>query len=132
MGVLKIYKPTDQFFSDERGWAFFPFQGDLASIPAGIDLTSFHVVKTEPGHVRGNHFHPETAEWLHVFGQAFELFWQEDGENKSETFYEENLIIFIPPNIPHAVKNIGSGPMYVAAFREKSVKGPHTRQAIIT
>ncbi len=123
---ITIFELPDRFHRDPRGWAFFPFQGALDIIPAGCDLDSFHVVMTMPGAVRGNHRHPESAEWMHVFGGPVTLYWDQDGQTRERVMKSESCLIHIPAGTAHAVKNHGPGPIYLAAFREKPVGAAHT------
>lgn len=127
MDRFKIYRQSDQFFSDGRGYAFFPFQGDEAPQPSGIDFSSLHIVKTLPGESRGNHQHPGTAEWLHICGARSEISWLEDGSVKKEVIDFDDTVIYVPEGVGHTITNIDTIPMIIMAFREKKTSGPHTR-----
>ncbi|MFH1090575.1 MAG: cupin domain-containing protein [Pseudomonadota bacterium] len=126
MNQVRIFTETGSFHTDERGWAFFPFGRDLGPGPSGLDLRSLHVVKTEPGAVRGNHLHPAAAEWLHIFGGEYTLYYEEQGQIRSTVLNREDQVIFLPPGTPHAVKNTGPGPIFLVAFREEPAAAPHT------
>ncbi len=128
MNNVKVIRLSQRLFADERGWAFFPFQDFTGQTP-DCDLTSLHVVRTEPGHVRGNHRHPETDEWLHLFGARALVCWEEDGCQGEALLDGDDYLLHIPAGVAHAVKNIGDGPLFLVAFRDKAVAPPHTEPA---
>jgi len=128
---VKIFALNNQFNPDRRGWAFFPFQADLGLSPAGCDLVSLHMVKTRPGAVRGNHRHPESAEWLYVYGGKASFFWQEETKVKEAVLDKGAHAVYIPADTAHAIKNKGPGLFYLTAFREVSSQGPHTVETVI-
>jgi len=120
-----IYPVQKGLYADERGWAAFPFQAGLERTPLGIDLSSLHAVMTEPGGVRGNHRHPESAEWLYVHGGVFDLYWEEDGRPCSASLQGPHLI-HVPADTAHTLRNTGPAPLFLVAFRETAVGEPHT------
>lgn len=131
MDKVRIYTLEDRFFADERGWAFFPFQGDLEQPARGCHLASLHIVRTEPGGVRGNHRHAETAEWLHIFGGSGRFYWEEDGRTRSLDLSRDNQLIYVPAGVAHTIRCTGPGPLYLVAFRENPTQGPHTEPRAI-
>lgn len=125
MDRVRFYTLPDQYTSDERGWAFFPFQANLDRDP-WIHLPSLHMVQVNPGMIRGNHFHSGTAEWLYAFGGKYQFYWEETGQVKSTIFDKDDHVIYIPQGVAHALKNTGDAPIYVMAFREVDVPGQHS------
>lgn len=126
MDRVKIFVLPKQFHSDRRGWVFVPFQADLDPPPSGMDLSSLHTVRTEPGAVRGNHYHPDAAEYLHVFGGTCTFHWEEDGRVLSEVLDGDDRLIFVPAGTAHALENTGSGPVWLVALRGAAEAEPHT------
>ncbi|MDY6850805.1 MAG: cupin domain-containing protein [Thermodesulfobacteriota bacterium] len=131
MNRVKIFALNDQFNPGDRGWAFFPFQAGLGLSPAGCDLVSLHMVKTRPGARRGNHRHPESAEWLYVYGGNASFYWQEEAKVKEALLNKGAHAVYIPADTAHAIKNTGTGPFYLTAFREVSSQCPHAVEAVI-
>lgn len=125
MPKVKIYRHSEQMKTDQRGWAFFPFQAGPDVRPP-CDTESLHLVMSEPGAVRGNHFHHHSAEWFCVFGGRAELYYEEEGIVQTVLVDRDDLVIHIPAGVPHAVKNIGTTPVYLLAFRENAEGDPHT------
>ena len=77
--------------------------------------------------MRGNHYHPNSTEWLLVFGGAALFCWQdpEDGIIYKEKIGEEEPALFeIPPNIAHVIKNSGQRDIYIMAV----TSSPHPDQ----
>ena len=62
-GLIKI-DIEDKVYIDERGWVINPLeQASLAFDNVG----NLHAVSLNPDAIRGNHYHPNTREWLLVF-----------------------------------------------------------------
>jgi dTDP-4-dehydrorhamnose 3,5-epimerase-like enzyme len=98
---------------DRRGSVFEPL--DPERIPGQRNV---HVVVTEPGCVRGNHYHRRGTEVLIVQGPA--LVCIRDGQEVRDTVISEGAAtrFIIPPGVAHAIQNTGSRPTLVVAFRD--------------
>jgi UDP-2-acetamido-2,6-beta-L-arabino-hexul-4-ose reductase len=96
---------------DRRGCVFEPLTA--GEIP---DKRNVHVVITEPGYVRGNHFHQRGEEILAVRGPA--LIRLRDGNKKEDLVVPERGVtkISIPPGISHAIQNTGRQSNLLIAF----------------
>jgi dTDP-4-dehydrorhamnose 3,5-epimerase-like enzyme len=77
-----------------------------------------HVVVTESGHVRGNHYHPRGTEVLTVQGPALVRIRDELGIWDTMIPEGAALRFIIPPGICHASQNLGSRPTLLVAFRD--------------
>ncbi len=120
MAEIEFIEVKAEFFETAKGWAFFPFQAGVVPFEE-VDGASFHVVKTNPGEIRGNHRHPGVEEWLHVFGGKAIFHWRApDGAVKRRPIENEHTIIRVPPDVGHAVLNNGRRPVYLTAFRTKA------------
>ncbi len=99
---------------DERGWVFEPLDSDLFAVQQNA-----HVVLTEPGCVRGNHFHIKGTETLTVCGPA--LVRLRDGTILEEITVSEGEVIrlTIPPGVTHAIKNTGDRLNILVAFNSQ-------------
>ncbi|MHA3772324.1 polysaccharide biosynthesis C-terminal domain-containing protein [Verrucomicrobiota bacterium sgz303538] len=99
---------------DPRGSVFEPLVPD--ALPAQRNV---HVVTTEPGAVRGNHFHPRGTEVLAVIGPAL-VRTRQDGETTDTEVPEGAVYRFtIPPGISHAIKNTAAVPTITVAFNSE-------------
>ena len=100
-----------RFSRDSRGWVLEPVA------EAGIrSQRNVHVVSTEPGAIRGNHYHEHGTEICVVFGPA-RVRLREDGVVRDLHVPEGAARrLTIPPGVTHAIRNPGPGPMLVVAF----------------
>lgn len=97
--------------SDARGLVMEPIG------PADLPLQrNVHMVLTEPGRVRGNHYHERGTEITVALGPA--LFRYRDGADVREVSIAagETLRITIPPGIAHAFRNEGEGRLVLIGF----------------
>lgn len=96
---------------DSRGFVFEPIGPEL--IPSQKNV---HVVISEPGAIRGNHYHPLAIEIALVMGPALARF-REQGKIWDATVPEGEVHRFtIPPGISHAFQNTGAKPIVLTAF----------------
>ena len=96
---------------DARGVVFEPLGADEIAGHRNV-----HVVLTQPGGVRGNHYHERGTEILTVYGPA--LVRLRDGGRKTDirAASGEVLRVTIPPGVGHAIRNIGEEPMVLVSF----------------
>jgi len=108
MMVQKEYVKTSE---DERGYVFEPLTGETLSRQHNV-----HVVLTQPGCVRGNHYHTQGTEIIVVRGATLARF--RDGQELHETTIGENETVrfLIPHGISHAFKNVSSKSSVMVAF----------------
>ena len=103
-----------QLARDQRGWVVEPVEERHLT-----GLRNVHVVWTEPGHVRGNHYHRETTEILLVVGPA-RVCWIRGGEAQEVVLAEGEARRFVfPPGVAHAIQNVGTRPMVLASFTDR-------------
>ena len=96
---------------DHRGFVFEPLTGGQLK-----DQKNTHLVLTEPGCVRGNHYHSRATETLALFG-SWLVRYRETGSIKELRFGErEAARITIPPGIAHAFQNTGKWPAILIVF----------------
>ncbi len=117
--------------SDERGWAAVPFPvNDFPEkTPANI-----HLVSLNPGKIRGNHYHEESAEYLFCTQGILELTVADaDGSNKEIMLFNNEMpfLIKIPLNVAHAVKNIGDCPVFLLCYSHSDQKAQKMDQKAI-
>jgi len=97
--------------SDSRGFVFEPVTGDCVQ-----NQLNAHVVISQPGAVRGNHYHLNGTEMIAIMGPAMVRF-KEDGKIRDIEIPAQKVYRFIiPPKISHAIKNTGDQPNILVAF----------------
>ena len=96
---------------DERGFVFEPLQAEV--LPRQRNA---HVVLTQPGCIRGNHYHTKGTEIIVVRGKTLARF--RDGQELYETTVSESetMRFVIPHGVSHAFKNMGGKTSVMVAF----------------
>jgi dTDP-4-dehydrorhamnose 3,5-epimerase-like enzyme len=98
---------------NSRGSVFEPLDPEHLSGQRNV-----HVVVTEPGCVRGNHYHTRGTEVVTAQGPA--LVRLRDGQGMQDTLIPEGAVtrFIIPPGVAHAIQNLGTRPTLLVAFRD--------------
>ena len=97
--------------SDSRGVVFEPLELEQIALQRNS-----HVVISNPGVVRGNHYHLLGTEILAVMGPA-RVMYKENEELRKVDVPEGKVYRFtFPPHVPHAVQNTGELPNILVAF----------------
>jgi dTDP-4-dehydrorhamnose 3,5-epimerase-like enzyme len=123
---LKIDELT--VHSDSRGVVFEPLEMKMIAAQRNT-----HVVISQPGVVRGNHYHLKGTEIIAVMGPALVRI-REDGRLRDVEVAAKKVYRFtFPPNVPHAIKNTGNQPNILVAFNtlEHDPKNPDTVSDIL-
>ena len=94
-----------------RGLVFEPI--DKKSIQTQKNC---HVVFSEPGVIRGNHYHLKGTEIIAVVGPAFLRFKEGNDIYDFEVPAKQVYKFIIPPKISHAIKNISENVNILIAF----------------
>ena len=99
------------FSTDVRGLVLEPIG------PADLPLQrNVHLTLTEPGCVRGNHYHERGTEVAVVIGPALARY-RHEGEVRDLDIGEGQAYRFtIPPGVSHAFQNTGTAPMVLIGF----------------
>ena len=96
---------------DPRGTVFEPLPGDQLE-----NYRNVHLVISEPGAIRGNHFHLKGTEIAAVRGPTLVRF-RESGQLRDvEVPAGEVWRFSFPPGVPHAFRNTGQIPTILACF----------------
>lgn len=99
------------FYRDDRGGVFEPLQ------PKNFfHQRNVHVGITEPGAIRGNHYHPRGTEILNAVGPAIVRTRVEGVLTDTVVPDGEVWRFTIPPGVAHAVKNTGTAPIVLVSF----------------
>jgi dTDP-4-dehydrorhamnose 3,5-epimerase-like enzyme len=101
--------------SDVRGWLAEAFDANHLR-----QLTHGHVVVTQPGFVRGNHFHEHATEITIVCGPAVvRIDAARDGNVVEERVPSgAGVRVTVPPGAAHAFHAIGPEPMFLVSCRD--------------
>jgi dTDP-4-dehydrorhamnose 3,5-epimerase-like enzyme len=97
--------------SDARGAVVEPLKADDLAAQKNV-----HVVVSQPGCVRGNHYHKVGTEMITVIGPALARFRDGDEASDVEIKAGEAIRFTIPPGVSHAVKNTGAQACVMVAF----------------
>jgi len=97
--------------SDARGAVVEPLDGE-----ALVAQKNVHVAVSQPGSVRGNHYHQLGTEIITVIGPALARFREGDQITDVPVAEGEAVRFTFPPGISHAVKNTGAQPCIMIAF----------------
>lgn len=103
---------------DARGIVFEPV--DAAELARQRNC---HVVLTEPGCVRGNHWHRHATEITVVLGPArVRIRRAEGGEDVQDVVVPDGQAFrfVFPPGVAHALENTGDRPMLAVAFSDQT------------
>ena len=114
---------------DLRGFVFEPIDNDKINSQKNI-----HVVISEPGAVRGNHYHLRGTETLAVVGPALIRLKKNEELQDFEVPSGQAYKFIIPPKITHAIKNIGNISNILVAFstvEHNSQKPDHVKEIIL-
>jgi quercetin dioxygenase-like cupin family protein len=99
------------FPTDARGLVLEPIGPEALPLQRNVHLTL-----TEPGCVRGNHYHERGTEVTIVLGPALARY--RDGGEVQDLHVPEGVAyrFTIPPGVAHAFRNTGTGPMVLIGF----------------
>jgi UDP-2-acetamido-2,6-beta-L-arabino-hexul-4-ose reductase len=114
--------------ADARGVVFEPLETEMIAAQRNA-----HVVISQPGAVRGNHFHLNGTEIIAVMGPAL-IRIREDGELRDIEVPDQKVYRFIlPPRVPHAIKNTAARSNVLIAFNTSvhDPENPDTVQDIL-
>jgi dTDP-4-dehydrorhamnose 3,5-epimerase-like enzyme len=106
---------------DTRGHSFTIPAEALEFVGRTADV---HLASTKPSAVRGNHFHLRRREAIVVLpGATWSLHW-DDGEGSPAQHREFDggsaVLVLVAPGASHAVRNDGSGMLWLVAISSES------------
>ena len=114
MGIIQVKEI--EFYQDDRGWCIKPISDD--DIEKGI-ISDIHMVSMKPGSIRGNHYHVSKTENILIIGSTCRLLVEDNNtKEKEEKILENNeeMLFVIPPDVTHAIENIGNEASYLFCF----------------
>ena len=118
--------------SDDRG-EFFEF---IRKENINNKFGQIYITTAFPEKVKGNHYHKRKTEWFCVIHGEGKLFLKDclTKEQKIINMDQKNMVVVkIPSNVIHAIKNIGKEKMILLAHISESYneKDPDTYKEII-
>ena len=80
-----------------------------------------YLVSIIPGKTRANHYHKKKEEWLAITSGEIALFLEDVNSREKkkiilDTNSEDHNMIYIPPLVAHAIKNIGENVASIVVF----------------
>jgi UDP-2-acetamido-2,6-beta-L-arabino-hexul-4-ose reductase len=113
---------------DARGQVFEPLDAAGLAVQRNV-----HAVVTEPGHIRGNHFHTRGTEITAVAGPARVRYRQADRIIDLDVPPDEVWRLTFPPGVVHAYQNTGTAPLLIVSFNtvEHDPASPDTTREVI-
>ena len=99
------------FPSDTRGLLFEPLDAERISTQKNV-----HVVVTQPGAVRGNHFHEHSTEIAVVLGPGLVRLREAGVIRDVEVPGGKAYRFTLPAGVSHTFKATGTAPMLLVAF----------------
>jgi oxalate decarboxylase/phosphoglucose isomerase-like protein (cupin superfamily) len=117
----KIVVTELQNTGDARGFSFTAPAAALAFVGGMADV---HLASTQPGAVRGNHYHLRRREAIVILpGAKWSLHWDE-GENPSPRHREFDgglaVMVLVSPGASHAVRNDSDATLWLVAISSES------------
>jgi len=114
-------------YEDSRGWLIELFRDD--ELPVGFEPTMAYISMTRPGVARGPHEHRDQTDGFAFLSGSFELhLWDNRAQVPSEKVVmavgESNpVVVFVPPGVVHAYKNVGESDAFVVNFPDRLYAG---------
>ncbi len=106
---------------DARGVSFSAPAEALAFVGRMADV---HLASTEPGAVRGNHYHLRRREAIVVMpGPKWSFHWDEGEESTAQHCAFDGggaVLILVPPDASHAMRNDGHGTLWWVAISSET------------
>lgn len=114
-------------FGDARGWLTELFRDD--ELPEGFKPAMSYLSFTHAGVARGPHEHVDQTDGFAFVDGEYELFLWENRPGKSAAPFkmkvgsENPVLVFVPPGVVHAYKNVGNRDAFVLNFPNRLYAG---------
>lgn len=110
-----------RLIADQRGWFVKALDGGEKHLPGHVG--EVYLTQAMPGQARGDHYHPECAEWFTVVAGTAELIVQEleSGRRHSWTLSAaEPVTVYVPARLAHVFVNAPDAvePFILVAYAE--------------
>lgn len=123
-----------QRYSDARGWLSELFR--LDELPEGFQPAMGYFSVTKPGIARGPHEHVHQTDAFAFLDGQYELHLWENRPSMGEKHVvlrvgaESPTLVFVPPGVVHAYKNIGNSDAFVLNFPNQLYAGEGKKQPV--
>ena len=101
--------------SDQRGSVWEPLDNTALG-----GQSNCHVVVTQPGGIRGNHFHKTGTEIATQRGPALVMYRDDSGTHTVKIEDGDVMRFVFPPHCAHAFQNNGTSPNLLVAFNTEA------------
>lgn len=114
-------------YADSRGWLTELFRDD--ELPEGFRPAMGYLSVTQPGVARGPHEHVHQTDCFAFLSGNYELILWENRPNhkpgRFSVFVGENnpAVVFVPPGVVHAYRNVGETDAFVLNFPDRLFAG---------
>ena len=110
-----------RLLEDNRGWLLKMLMRHHIDA-ADREFGEIYLTSARTGQVKGNHYHENAAEWFCVVSGQGLLVTKDlkSGElNEFNLSLEQSYTVFVPPNVAHAIKNVGETDMVLLAYSDQ-------------
>lgn len=128
-----VIRPLSSF-EDSRGWLIELFRDD--ETPEGMNPAMGYISCTKPGVARGPHEHVHQTDAFVFLDGEYELHLWENRPNYTE-MHEIHVVgqtnpclVFVPPGVVHAYRNVGERDATVLNFPDKLYAG-HGKKEVV-
>lgn len=121
-------------FTDQRGWLLELFRND--ELPDGFHPAMAYISMTKPGVARGPHEHVHQTDGFAFVDGEYEVYLWENREGRPEQMVtikagrEEPKVVFVPPGVVHAYRNVGASDAFVINFPDKLYAGEGKKEVV--
>lgn len=121
-------------YVDQRGWLLELFRND--ELPEGFHPAMAYISMTKPGVARGPHEHEFQTDGFAFVDGDYEVYLWENRPGKGEKMVtikagrEEPKVVFVPPGVVHAYRNVGSADAFVINFPDKLYAGEGKKEVV--
>lgn len=121
-------------YTDQRGWLLELFRND--ELPEGFHPAMAYISMTKPGVARGPHEHVHQTDGFAFVDGEYEVYLWENREGRREQMVtikagrEEPKVVFVPPGVVHAYRNVGASDAFVINFPDKLYAGEGKKEVV--
>ncbi|MBS1723247.1 MAG: dTDP-4-dehydrorhamnose 3,5-epimerase family protein [Armatimonadetes bacterium] len=121
-------------YSDQRGWLLELFRSD--ELPEGFEPAMAYISMTKPGIARGPHEHVHQTDGFAFVNGQYEVYLWENRFGRPEQFEKIEAgeaaptVVFVPPGVVHAYRNVGESDAFVINFPDKLYAGEGKREEV--
>lgn len=121
-----IVRPLSKY-ADDRGWLLELFRSD--ELPEGFEPAMAYISMTKPGVARGPHEHVHQTDGFAFVDGQYEVYLWENRLDQPAAFVtieagiSKPTVVFVPPGVVHAYRNVGGRDAFVINFPDKLYAG---------